>query len=312
MSATETMRTRLVMAGAFVGALVLLAMSMLFSWPVAVTGASSSSAADEAAAAFDSPSGTCLDWPADNPRAMRRLDCAQPHVFEVTSNVEISQEYGADAPPPDEKRWQEIATEKCTPSVADYLGGRLDPFGKYTVSALKPTDEQWRAGDRKLRCGLHRVTPLGSRLPTTGSAAQQDQSNVFEPGTCFELRDKVPGDPIDCATAHAVEVVGNIDLATAFPAEFATVEVQQTKLAELCAAAAREYSGGLDLATKGLTLTWDTLTEQSWAAGSRRVDCEVGALLPDGSGLAPVVGSVKALAAAPPPLTPPPSSTPGG
>lgn len=305
MSATETTRTRLVMAGAFVGALALLALSMVFSWPVAVGGAASS-AADEAAAAFDSPSGTCLEWPAENPRAMRRLDCAQPHVFEVTSNVEISADYPASAPPPDEKRWQEIANEKCTPGVADYLGGKLDPFGKYTVSALKPTDEQWRSGDRKLRCGLHRVTTLGTRLRTTGSAAKQDQSNTFDPGTCLELKENVPGDPIDCATAHAFEIVGNVDLAKAFPAEFASLEVQKTKLAELCGLAAKEYSG-VDLSTKGLIVTWDTLQEQSWAAGSRRVDCKVGALLPDGSGLAPVTGTVKAQT--PPPTPPPPTTT---
>jgi hypothetical protein len=309
MSATETMRTRLVMAGAFVGALALLAASMLFNWPVRAPGAASSSAVDEAAAAFDSPSGTCLDWPADNPRAMRRLDCAQPHVFEVTSNVEISAEYNSSAPPPDEKTWQQIANDKCTPGVATYLGGTLDPFGKYSVSALKPTDDQWRAGDRKLRCGIHRVAPSGTRLRTTGSAARADQSNIFEPGTCFALNDKIPADPISCDGAHALEVVGVIDLATAFPAEFASSETQGTKLAELCAQQAGAYSAGFDLASKGLTLSWDTLNEQSWSAGSRRVNCKVGALLQDGSGLAPVTGSVKGLGA--PPAIPPTSTTGG-
>ncbi len=315
MSATTrraTTRTRLVMAGAFAGAMALLALSVLFSWPVPI-GGPASSAADEAAAAFDSPSGTCLDWPVENPRAMQRLDCAQPHVFEVTSNVEISSEYPASAPPPDEKTWQEIANAKCTAGVAAYLGGKLDPFGKYTVSALKPTDEQWRSGDRKLRCGVHRVTSLGTRLRTTGSAAKQDQSNIHDPGTCLELKENAPGDPADCSTAHAFEIVGTVDLATAFPAEYGSLDAQKTKLAELCGAAASQYSGGADLAAKGLIVTWDTLPEESWAAGSRRVDCKVGALLPDGTGLAPVTGSVRAqpLVATPPPSAPPPS-TPGG
>lgn len=324
MAATETTRTRLVMAGAFVGALALLSLSMLFSWPVAVTGQASSTT-DEAAAAFDSPSGTCLDWPVDNPRAMRRLDCAQPHIFEVTSNVEISQEYGPDAPPPDEKQWQTIANDKCTEGVAAYLGGKLDPLGKYSVSALKPTDEQWSSGDRKLRCGLHRVTALGTRLPTTGSAAGQDQSNIFDPGTCFALTENnAIGDPIDCGRAHSIEVVGNVDLSQAFPApEYPQPNAQGTKLAELCAVAANEYSGGVDLAAKKLTLSWDTVPEQSWAAGSRKVDCEVGATLPDGTGLAPVTGTIKGaglVTAAPdqppqgdqPPQDGPPPSTPGG
>lgn len=310
MSATETTRTRLVMAGAFVGALVLLSLSMVFSWPVAVGGAASS-AADDAARAFDSPSGTCLDWPAENPRAMKPLDCKQPHVFEVTGNVEIAVDYPANAPPPDEKKWQDIATEKCTPGVADYVGGRLDPFGKYTVSALKPTDDQWRAGDRKLRCGLHRVTQLGTRLRTTGSAHGQDQSNIFEVGTCLALNDKLIGDPIDCGRAHAVEIVGNADLSVAFPADFPASDAQNAKLAEVCGQLVGSYTGGTDLAAKKLTLSWDTLQEQSWAAGSRKVDCKVGAPLEDGSGLAPVTNSVRGDSLPQSPNSPPPS-TPGG
>jgi putative regulator of septum formation len=309
MSATETTRTRLVMAGAFVGALMLLGLSMVFSWPVAVGGATSS-AADDAARAFDSPSGTCLDWPAENPRAMRPLDCALPHVFEVTGNVEISKDYAPSAPPPDEKRWQEIAGDKCTAGVAAYLGGKLDPFGKYTVSALKPTDEQWRSGDRKLRCGLHRVTALGTRLRTKGSAHGQDQSNVYDIGTCFALKDKGSGDPTDCSKAHAVEIVGNADLSAAFPNGFPAPDAQATKLAELCGQAVGSYTGGLDLASKKLTLTWDTLQEQSWAAGSHKVDCKVGTMLEDGTGLGPVTGTVRGQGLPqPPPVT---ASTPGG
>jgi hypothetical protein len=309
-AAKQTTRTRLVMAGAFVGALVLLSLSMVFSWPVAVRG-SATSAADEAAAAFDSPQGTCLDWPAENPRAMRRVDCAQPHVFEVTSNVEISADYDPSAPPPDEKHWQEIANQKCTDGVAQYLGGKLDPLGRYSVSALKPTDDQWRAGDRKLRCGLHRVTTLGTRLLTTGSAAKQDQSNIFPPGTCFALTDdKSVGDPIDCGKPHAIEVVGNADLSQSFPTDFPNADAQGNKLAELCAAIVSEYSGGIDLAAKKLTLSWDTLQEQSWAAGSRKVDCKVGAPLDDGSGLAPITGTVHGAGGLAPPAEKPPSTPP--
>lgn len=292
------MRTRLVMAGAFLGALALLTLSMLFSWPVTVDGAQPGGSS-EADFAFDSQTGTCLDWPPDNAREIRRVDCVQPHTFEVTTNVEISAEYGSDAPPPDERRWQEIANERCTDGAVDYLGGKLDPHGKYRVSALKPTDQQWNDGDRKLRCGLHRVTSLGTRLRTTGSAAGQDQSNVHEPGTCFALVDKAPGDPTDCVNQHSYEVVGNVDLGPAFPNEVPDEAKQMDKLAELCAQVAAQYSGGADLAAKRLTLTWDTLRAESWAAGSRKVDCKVGARLPDGSGLAQVTGTIRAVSAAP-------------
>jgi hypothetical protein len=292
----STLKTRLVMAGAFVGALAVLSMSMLFSWPVSVKGAADT-AAEEAAAAFDSPSGTCLDWPNDAPQNMRRVPCSQAHTFEVTSNVEIGADYPSSAPPPNDQGWQQIVTDRCSTVGAKYVrGGTLDPYGKYTVGALKPTAQQWKEGDRKLRCGLQRVTPSGRRLlATTGTAANQDQSNIHDPGTCFALVNKQEvGDPIDCSKAHSFEVVGNVDLSQAFPGpDYPTEEQQREKTVDLCPPVASHYSGNKDLAALSLSLYSDTLKQESWTAGSRKVNCKVGALEEDGS-LRPVVGSVRA------------------
>jgi hypothetical protein len=293
-SKRSTLKTRLLMFGAFVGALAVLAMSMVFSWPVSVKGAADT-AAEEAAAAFDSPSGTCLDWPNDAPQNMRRVACAKPHTFEVTSNVEIGKDYPGSAPPPNDEGWQKIVTERCTAEGAKYVGGTLDPYGKYTVGALKPTAQQWQEGDRKLRCGLQRVTPSGKRLlTTTGTAAKQDQSNVHDPGTCFALVNKQEvGDPVDCSKEHSFEVVGNIDLAQTFPGEYPSEDQQREKTVDLCPPVAAKYTGGKDLAQLGLSLYSDTLKAESWAAGSRKVNCKVGALEQDGS-LKPVRGTVAA------------------
>jgi putative regulator of septum formation len=291
----STLKTRLVMAGAFVGALAVLSMSMLFSWPVSVKGVADT-AAEEAAAAFDSPSGTCLDWPNDAPQNMRRVPCSQPHTFEVTRNVEIGTDYPGSAPPPNDQGWQQIVTDRCTTVGAKYVhGGTLDPYGKYTVGALKPTAQQWKEGDRKLRCGLQRVTPSGKRLlATTGTAANQDQSNIHDPGTCFALVNKQEvGDPVDCSKAHSFEVVGNVDLSQAFPGDYPTEEQQREKTVDLCPPVASQYSGNKDLAALSLSLYSDTLKQESWAAGSRKVNCKVGALEEDGA-LRPVVGSVRA------------------
>lgn len=282
------------MAGAFVGALAVLSMSMLFSWPVSVKGAADT-AAEEAAAAFDSPSGTCLDWPNDAPQNMRRVPCTDRHTFEVTSNVEIGSQYPKSAPPPNEQGWQQIVTEQCTKVGTTYLGGTLDPYGKYTVGALKPTAQQWREGDRKLRCGLQRVTPSGKRLlSTTGTAAKQDQSNVHDPGTCFALVNKKEvGDPVDCSKEHSYEVVGSVDLTAAFPGDYPPEDQQLQKTVDLCPPVAAKYTGNKDLAALTLSLYSDTLKAESWAAGSHKVDCKVGALEQDGS-LRPVRGSVQA------------------
>ncbi len=306
------------MAGAFVGSLLLLATSMLFSWPVA-GGGGVPTVEDERAAAFDSPAGSCLTWTPPEASDMRQVDCAQPHLFEVTSNVDISAEYGEDAPAPDLARWQEIALAKCTPGATSYLGGKLDPFGKYTVNALKPGDSQWADGDRKLRCGLQRAALSGGLLTSTGSAAREDQSNVHEPGTCLALEEQKIGDPIDCVDAHAYEIVGNVDLAAAFPGEYPDEVKQTEKAVELCAAVTTAYTGGADLVAKKLTPYSDTLKAESWAAGSRKIDCKVGSKLPDGTGLAPVIGSVRAqppttTASAPgaPSSAAAPTSSPGG
>jgi len=57
---------------------------------------------------------------------------------------------------------------------------------------------------------------------------------------------------------------------------------------------AAEYAGGPTVvADKGLTVYWDNITEESWNAGSRKVNCNLAALLPDRSGFAPVTGPVR-------------------
>ncbi|PPK65963.1 septum formation family protein [Actinokineospora auranticolor] len=302
------------MAGAFVGSLLLMGSSTVFSWPVKL-GSAPVSAEEERQAAFDSPAGSCLTWTPPDGTDMKRVDCAQPHLFEVTSNVDITGDYPPDVAPPDLARWQQIAKAKCTPGVTAYLGGKLDPFGKYTVNALKPSEAQWQDGDRKLRCGVQRTTPSGGLLTSTGSAADADQSNVHEPGTCLALDNQKIGDPLPCDQEHAYEIVGTVDLGSAFPGDSPTKDAQLEKAGELCVEVTNTYTGGTDLAAKGLTPYADALEPESWAAGSRKVDCKVGARLADGSGLAPVTNSVRGTpteSTAPTTTTPAPTTTPTG
>lgn len=278
------------MIGAFVGALVVLATSVAFSWPVTVEAAPP----DEASLAFNSPPGTCLMWVNPTGVDIHRVACAQPHVFEMTGVVDISADYPGDAPSPPVDQWQKIKTDKCTPSITAYLGGKLDPYGKFTVDALKPTDAQWKDGDRKLRCGVQRAAPSGSRLPTKGSATGQDQSNVYDAGTCLALVGNSIGDPVQCVNGHAYEIVGIVDLGDSFPGSAYPDEHKQAqKLITLCDKASKTYTGGINLTTKHLTLYWDTLKQQSWDVGSRRVDCKVGAVSKDGKSLQAVAGSVR-------------------
>ncbi|MET0135907.1 MAG: septum formation family protein [Kibdelosporangium sp.] len=314
-SRRRTLSTRLVMAGAFVGALLILTFSMVFSWPVGLPATAEDQAAQNLAAAFEAPAGSCLTWKPDG-ADMRTTSCDEPHLFEVTGDVDITNDYGESAQTPTDDAWREIAKQRCTTDAAAYIGGKLDPFGRFSVGALKPSADQWADGDRKLRCGLQRAAPSGKVLiPTKGKAQGQDQSDVYEPGTCLALEGKTVGDPVDCSgqKAHAYEIIGVVNLKDIFKdGSFPLEEQQQSAMLDQCPKIAAEYTGGLDLASKKLTLTWDTRKQESWDAGSHLAACKVGAPLEDNSGLAPVSGSVKAVGAQPSAPPPPASGTPGG
>jgi hypothetical protein len=178
--------------------------------------------------------------------------------------------------------------------VRDYLTGRFDPDGRYRIGALKPSPAKWAQGDRELRCGLQSASRSGALYPMAGKAVEQDQSAVHEPGTCLAIDGRTIGDPVDCGGAHAVEAVGVVDLDDKFDDEFPAVDEQDEYLQTACTKIATTYAGGDDvIADKKLTVYWDNLTEDSWKAGTRRVNCNLAALLPDRSGFAPVTGSVR-------------------
>lgn len=291
--------TRLYMVGAVAGAVALLAFGLFGGWPGAANGATATDAATVAATAAV---GTCLTWTRPDAGDLHAVDCGQPHLFEVTGTADVSARYPAGAPFPDVAAWQQATQGGCAPSVTGYLG-TLDPFGKYVVGALKPTGAQWSGGDRALRCGVQRSTPSGQLLPTTGSARGADQSAVFPTGTCLALVRNAAGGPVPCGDQHAYEIVGTVDLTGLFPNGYPATDQQQTALGKLCKPVVADYTGGANLSTYQLTATWDTIRQESWAAGSHKVNCEIGAMLPDGSGLGPVTNSVKGIGRTAPPAT---------
>jgi hypothetical protein len=98
---------------------------------------------------------------------------------------------------------------------------------------------------------------------------------------------------VACVGPHAVETVGVVDLAAKFPGPFPQVSDQDAVLQPECAKIADTYAGGPDvIKNKKLTVYWDNVTEESWNAGTRKINCNLAALLPDRSGFAPVTGSV--------------------
>ncbi|WP_433408848.1 septum formation family protein [Saccharomonospora azurea] len=297
------LRTRVLMGGAFVGALVAMALSWIFSWvpedPQVLAERQAEEKAEQVAkvreAAFRSPPGSCLNWTEADAGDVHKVSCDGEHLFEVVGVADLKSEHGPKAPPPDDKAWRELTKEHCGPLVEDYLDDPLDPEGKLSIGVLRPDEKQWANGNRTLHCGLQWVGPGGGLQVLTEPANDLDQSYVWEPGTCLALVDKTVGDPIDCDTQHSYEIVATVDLSDEFDS-YPSEDEQKEWLEPKCAKLVHKYTGGKDveaLAKDGLILSWDTRSEESWEAGSTLVNCKVGATLEDHSGLAPVQGSVK-------------------
>lgn len=312
---TTTARTRLLMAGAVIGAVLALGVSMaVASSPSEGVGGGTGGDGPEGGGlaspdaaygikyAFDAPVGTCLNWEDDDGADMRQVDCADAHVFEVTQIVDIGKDFPAGAKLPGESEWRTLAEKRCTKGAEVYLDKPLDPHGKLKVSALRPNQADWKRGNRDLRCGLWRIGPGGSLQATRGPAVEADQSDIWATGTCLALDGKAVGDPVQCTSKHSYEMISVVDLGKEFKS-YPTRDKQDQWLDETCAKAAKSYSGGKNLEKLKLIVTWDTRSKQSWAAGSHLVNCKVGALLDDKSGLAGVTGSIKASSEKSPPTS---------
>jgi Septum formation len=251
--------------------------------------------------------GTCLSWTRADAADAQVVDCTAPHLFEQAGSVAV-----VDQPAlPDDQKWRQLVKERCTPVVLKYLNGKFDPDGRYRVGALKPSAAKWTEGARELRCGLQSASQSGALYPIAGKVAESDQASVQEPGTCLAIDGREIGDPVDCAKPHAVETVGIVDVSKKFPAAFPAVADQDAFLQPECDKVAGAYAGSPEaIAKKKLTVYWDNITQDSWNAGTRKVNCNLAALLPDRSGFAPVTGSVKGTVAVGSTPAPPQTDTP--
>lgn len=269
---------------------------------------------------FDSSdAGDCLQWtPTDDPDTDRQdlaeVSCAEPHRFEVARTVNLATfpvaEFATGSPYPDASRFAALRDEQCVAAVQDYTGGRFDPTGRYSVGLMFPSQAGWANGERSIRCGIQQTGATSALQEMVGRVADQDQSTVWDAGTCVGVESGVPTDPVDCGTAHAFEVVSVVDLGAQFPGGLPSVDDQDRYLEPTCTQAAEAYLGGPDvLRDKTLTLFWDNVDASSWMAGSRRVSCSVGKEVESG-GFAAIVGSAKGditidgVAPVPPPPVP--------
>ncbi|WP_072691370.1 septum formation family protein [Rhodococcus marinonascens] len=306
MSAPTTRRALAAVAvGAVVAAVATIAISDGFNrsekLPALSSGSGAQATSVEGVAFASATVGDCLDWTSSTESGgdrtdVAKVDCSQEHRFEVTSALDLSVYPGAEFGPgsryPGALRFAVLRDEHCVPAVGNYLGANFDPNGKFSVGLMFPSESGWAAGERTLRCGLQFSSTAGTLLPFTGRVGEQDQSNIWDPGSCIGISQGVPTDPVDCAQPHAFEVISVVDLATRFPGPMPSVEDQDEYLEDVCTQASNEYLGSADaLRDKTLTLFWDNLGLDSWLAGSRRINCSIGK--ETDSGFSTVTGSAK-------------------
>ncbi|GAA2333935.1 septum formation family protein [Saccharopolyspora halophila] len=291
--------TTIVMVAAAVGALAILVASLLLNWPTsdsdnAGSGSGTFGSAPAPDVAFEAKAGECLTWSESDASDIRKVTCAEPHLFEVTGPFDLKAEFPPQAPYPSAEHWQRLKEERCIEVTDQYLQGEFDPNGRFSIGAFTPSKENWEDGDRTLHCGLQQPGPSGKLYPVEGAAGEMDQSNVYPAGRCLGISGSQVWDPVACSQQHAVEISAVVNLSEEFTEGYPSEDDQDTFLATKCEELTAGYAGGPEVAEdKGLIVFWDTMPEESWNVGSRLVNCKLGVPLPDGSGLAPVTGSVK-------------------
>jgi hypothetical protein len=243
--------------------------------------------------------GDCLTW--SNPKALdlSKVNCADKHLFEVTAEIDLSEypgrEFGPGTRFPDTLRFTELRDEHCVPAAQAYLGGKLDPRGRFAVGIINPGEAGWQHGDRTIRCGLQLASAGGNATqPSSGRVRDSDQSRVFEVGACIGINAGLPtNEPVDCAKPHAYEVMSVEDLGPHFTGGPPGKDDQDKFMQDECSRMIGDYLGGQDaLINKTLTAFWDNIDTRSWLTGSHKLNCAVGKATQDG--FATITGSAKA------------------
>ena len=119
--------------------------------------------------------GDCLTWDIGddgNVSHFSQTDCATDHRFEISARENLatypSSEFGPKAEAPDLERQAQLREELCTAPTVEYLQGRYDPSGRYTIAPILPPPASWAAGDRTMLCGVQVTNDKGQAALISG------------------------------------------------------------------------------------------------------------------------------------------------
>ena len=224
--------------------------------------------------------GECVTWDiADDGSVINftQTDCANPHRFEISSRQDLaaipSSEYGPNAPSPELTRQAQLREDLCAGPTLEYLGGKYDPNGIFSIASILPPGLSWQNGDRTMLCGVQVTDDRGTILLSEGKAAERDQTRVAQAGECVRIDESSAPHTVACTEPHSYEVAQVVDLNAVFDHP-PTGEEQDAHMKEVCTQADMDYLGGDDpLYYSTLSVYWTTLTADAWNAGSRSAVC---------------------------------------
>ena len=185
-------------------------------------------------------SGDCLTWPQGDPDRPTAVDCGGDHRFEVADVVEVdtlTDASGADQAAHLDRVFRDV----CPAAVNRYLASRFDPDGKFGVGMVwSPSGAEPQSGGLLL-CGLQLSHP-GASSTYQGRVRDLDQSATWPAGTCLGIVDGTVTDvPVDCASAHAMEISGSVNLADVFTGPPPATAAQDDVVRDGCAATTEAY-----------------------------------------------------------------------
>jgi hypothetical protein len=225
--------------------------------------------------------GQCVTWDQTREwkglRPTRIVSCDEPHLIEITGRHVLNL-VGAY---PTEPEWDDIIDNgECGRLAAQYLGGEIDPEGRFATGVIRPVPEGWGRGDREVWCGVQATTTAVDHdsefsVEFTGAVRSQPQTSLYGAGTCL-ARDPAAGvitGTVDCAQPHAYEIVGAVDAGARFktPPPADSGQWASGRLGDDCDRLARSRFGGRLPA--GVETSVFPIVEASWRTGKRTTEC---------------------------------------
>lgn len=205
--------------------------------------------------------GDCVEWAVDGTSQVDTdiVDCTTPHRMQIAGKYVMP--YSEDYPAPE--AWDALHVAGCLEIVEEKLV-ELDPYGRFGVRTIIPTEESWANSDRTVWCGVGAAS-ADPEARISEDVRTADQAVHYAVGECVAVSpDQWPA-VVPCDQPHHWEIVGQADFT-----DLAAVPTEEEILAR-CTGPAEQYSGG------GLGAPWaysyQLLDAASWDAGTRTVPC---------------------------------------